>query len=447
MDDRNEPKNSVKKRIMSMDAVQVMGWMDDVGESPIPNTLPLYLNDPHGDMIPENMCEAVWDFVEGIAQYSLDFFGQKRPQKQFISLLCKGLIPVQASFVVICSMLLEICPSKSMEVALLCRMFGDRVMDGVSDVCAGMSVSVKHSYPTCCVDMLETLLGCYARTDPYKACTCSRNQALFIADQTKILRDSRDGDGDLAGRMELSLIKHFANSGSRSLAVSLLFSGLESETWMLERTEGSSVAKKTVALHFRMLKFLGELAELEGGRVACASLSDKTHITTVATKLVMSPSVKYLSPHGTDIFGDLLSGFSNLLLVHYANPPGEAGTRGQECGELSRTCPLSGLQRCSSILAADQVPAALPRCFRSSMEKLIFRPCFIRVQLDGFGTRLPSFACTPTIRAVGKGLGRTFPDIKLSRPIILPLYILRLFVQEDIVLSLIDQFFRETDSN
>ena len=84
------------RRIMRLTSQETVEWFQDL-DSPIPNLLPLYLGDPFGTKLsPHKIAEEMWNYARNICMYAHEFFGKKDQRSEFVALLYRGFLPIQA---------------------------------------------------------------------------------------------------------------------------------------------------------------------------------------------------------------------------------------------------------------------------------------------------------------------------------------------------------------
>lgn len=438
---RRMPPESMT-RISNLTVNDTMAWFDDIGSQPLPNLLPFLLNDPNSEALPKHVWSQMYAFMEGVVEYSADLFRSCNPRKIFVALLSSGMLPLQASFTLICSMILEVAPEKQEELSVLCKMFGDRSMDMVGDIVSSMHVSVRCDFPYACTTLFEDLLACYVRTDPYAACTCSKLLAEFITLQTSILSaaGADDDKGGIAVDMERLLVKLYTpgsvGCSIDDIPIELFFSGLEEPKWMIERTNASEVAMASVEVAVKRV----QLIDYIGKHLLAAGLSCKE-----ATLLLLTAQAFHCPSYTSELRETaqrMMTAHANLLILHHvANCADDVEM--QECGSMSSLCRFVGITQkdCKPLKRISQAPPGLPVCLRSSTEKLLFRPCFLPVTMGSATERLPAFLCKVCIKPE-QGRHKHDPPIELDYPVMLPIYVVRLLLGKAIVCSMISYFYK-----
>ena len=434
------------RRIMRLTSQETVEWFQDL-DSPIPNLLPLYLGDPFGTKLsPHKIAEEMWNYARNICMYAHEFFGKKDQRSEFVALLYRGFLPIQASFILMCSMMLEIFPERTPEISELFSMFGDTMMDKVADIVGEMHVSVSGDAPHSFTSMLEGLIAAYIRNDPYTAVPASTGMITLIEGQASLLQEkaakkrmlqqfkNRKSDIIIESGLYVeysakitSLIldslaeklPHKKFTSLESVPIPFFFGGLESPEWLVDRTSASTLGKSLTSSAIRMLDAFDEIGRSSRNFI---SIVNGQLDTFTLLKLIRNGTTTggVMSDASLKCFEDMCSSHANLLLLHFVNV--------DDTRAAMRDCIKKNivLKNVNPNTAADvHISSLLPRCLRSSTETLLFRPCFLKVKLEsGAVVRLPSFQGSPSFVDTHGGSATCGP-FKLKSNITMPMYIMK----------------------
>ena len=455
------------RRIMRMTSQETIEWFQDL-DSPIPNLLPLYLGDPFGvKLSPHKIAEEMWNYAEKICMYAYEFFGKKDPRSEFVALMCRGFLPIQASFILMCSMLLEIFPERTSEISELFSMFGDSMMDRVADIVGEMHISVTSDAPHSFTSMLEGLIAAYTRNDPYDAAPASKVTIALIEGQVGLLQEksakkreqqqinNRKSDAIIEAGLHADYVHKFTTlilesmneklfpvkvTTLETIPITFFFSGLETPDWLINRTYASTLGKQLTAASIRMLGTFDEIGLSARTFIDAKTGQFNTHsqLNIIRNGSKDNPAAA-LSDVSCNCFEDMCASHANLLLLHFVNVD---DTRAAMRGSIKKNIVLKNVKPNN----ADDLNASslLPRCLRSSTETLLFRPCFLKVKLESEAeVRLPSFQGRP-IFVDTHGGSSTCGPFKLKSSITLPLYILKYICSQKDVAKVTLSFYGNT---
>ena len=238
--------------------------------------------------------------------------------------------------------------------------------------------------------------------------------------ETKLYRDSEAQFKAMILDSVQGKTKINSATAFETIPIEYFFSALEDSNWLIDGTSSSEIGKQLTSTAISALHMMDEIADM------CAGLDNPFNLnyTNVARRIRKPPNCIGLA--SVACFERMCACHANLLLLHLTNKTNAMSMKGfvgyvtvknpeKDNGQIK---PLTNIE---GVVKDTEVLAYMPRCFRSSTETLLFRPCFSPVGFGESTFHLPSFRFRPVFKSTS-GQGESFA---LRANVTIPLYVLQ----------------------